>query len=694
LSFSTWNPFPHLDVLEIGLYAVLVLFFAHTITNLILNYHVSISRTFNHIETAIVSIALVGLCVFKLTDLNKQVVEEGSYNLIDNPHYILVAILLVLLGFFTNPNALSFHRFYRNQLADAFLHHSGDYKNAKLKDLWNSAKANHLLAPYLLINTCLNLQSTKDPKFKGAKANDYFLLSPLFCGSKLTKYVSTKDTPDYKEITLPAATTVSAAAVNPGMGMYSNKLLSIVMTIFNARLGFWILNPTKLNKRGIVWWPLYFFYELFSKIGTDNRMLNISDGGHIENLGVYELLRRKCRLILAVDAGADPGYSFSDLENLTIRVRNELGLEITFPYGETPEDIIRPKPSHGYSEKRYCIAKVHQLWEEVIPEDEAGNPILDKNGEPIEVLINYKSVRVALARLTPEENLQLKHVLETLQISDYIDNVLSTVKSQREIDELYDEYGLEDNVRYVFQTLLQVFQEVKQVLEVRLEHKLDNHREERRVLRKIIEVIDEKAKKLLVVSTLVYIKSSVVAPQRKLQLSDKSSLEYQTYKYKVYHPAFPHEPTSDQFFDEVQWESYYRVGQYIGADVLGVKNLMKYFKNKKEAPQFTVDQLLWLFDENIDIFKTVVPIEESASVVFDEPEVLKSRGMTEPEAAEDFVAEEAAAAGEEEETLEGGPPPPLAGAPKSAAPEDSDPEFDEIPVSSKIVVGGEDEYSM
>ncbi|MFT4665044.1 MAG: hypothetical protein ACI8YQ_000396 [Polaribacter sp.] len=690
LNFSVYNPFPQLDVLEIGMYAVLVLFFAHTLTNLILNYHVSISRSFNHVETAIVSTALIVLCVFKLTNLNQPAADGASHNLIDNPGYILVAMLLVLLGFFTNPNALSFHRFYRNQLADAFLHHSGDYKNAKLKDLWDVTKANTLLAPYLLINTCLNLQSTSDPKFKGAKANDYFLLSPLFCGSKLTKYVSTKDTPDYQDITLPAATTVSAAAVNPGMGMYSNKLLSIIMTVFNARLGFWILNPTKLNKSGIVWWPLYFFYELFSKIGTDNRMLNISDGGHIENLGVYELLRRKCRLILAVDAGADPGYGFSDLENLTIRVRNELGLEITFPYGETPEDVIRPKPSHGYSEKRYCIAKVHQLWEEVVPEDEAGKPILDKSGKPIEVLINYKSVRDALTRLTPEENLHLKHVLDVLQISDYIDDVLSTVKSQREIDELYDEYGLEDNVRYVFQTLLQVFQEVKQVLEIRLEHKLDNHAEERRVLRKIIEVIDEKAKKLFVVSTLVYIKSSVVAPQRKLQLSDKSSLEYQTYKYKVYHPSFPHEPTSDQFFDEVQWESYYRVGQYIGADVLGVRNLMRYFKDKKEAPQFNVDQLLWLFDEKIDIFQTVVPVEETATVIFDEPEVLRSRGMNEPEPEEEATASEPAEEMAGEDAAGGGPPSPSA----TLETEVDDPEFDQIPVSSKIVVGGEDEYSM
>ena len=115
------------------------------------------------------------------------------------------------------------------------------------------------------------------------------------------------------------------------MGTYSNRILSVLTTIFNARLGYWILNPKKTKLYdSLVWWPRYFVYELLSKIGMDNEMLNISDGGHIENLGIYELLRRKCRLIIAVDAGADPEFTFDELENLTIRARNELGLEIRF----------------------------------------------------------------------------------------------------------------------------------------------------------------------------------------------------------------------------------------------------------------------------------------------------------------------------------------------------------------------------
>ena len=39
----------------------------------------------------------------------------------------------------------------------------------------------------------------------------------------------------------------------------------------------------------------------------------LSDGGHFDNLGVYEMLRRRCRIIVAIDAGCDPDYQYADL---------------------------------------------------------------------------------------------------------------------------------------------------------------------------------------------------------------------------------------------------------------------------------------------------------------------------------------------------------------------------------------------
>jgi hypothetical protein len=95
---------------------------------------------------------------------------------------------------------------------------------------------------------------------------------------------------------------------------------------------------------------------MLGKANHKRGRVNISDGGHIENLAVFELLRRRCKLIIAIDASADPKFGFSDLENLIIRAREKLGLVIKFE--EPPENIIRPAPSFGYSIEHYSKAKI------------------------------------------------------------------------------------------------------------------------------------------------------------------------------------------------------------------------------------------------------------------------------------------------------------------------------------------------
>ena len=462
----------------------------HFLFNVIKNFDLDISLGLHKVEAVVVIIA--GLCFIAAFFLGFEGINPGIFQVENFSLYLIIAVLLGILGMFTNPNSTSFHRFYRQRLSDAFLGFAGNYKNALLKDLFkvDETDKSHFNAPYPLVNTCLNLQASNDPNFMGTKASDYFLLSPLYCGAKLTDYVSTKDTYMYNRLTFPAAITVSAAAVNPGMGVYSNRVLSILTTILNLRLGYWMPNPLKLKEtHPLVWWPLYFFYELLSQIGTDNKMLNISDGGHIENLAVYELLRRKCRLILAVDAGEDPNFIFEDLENLTIRARNELGLDIRFRKGNIPEETIRPRPSHGYSNERFAIADIFQLWEKV-----------EENGK--EEIKHYKDKKIG---------------------------------------------------------------------------------------------------------TLIYVKSSITAPEGRPDITrDSDPLKYNTYKYKIYHPTFPHEPTSDQFFDETQWASYYKLGQYLAADVMGIDNFAKY--EDKECPQYNIDQLIAKFNPTARVVPEMVPL--------------------------------------------------------------------------------------
>jgi len=671
-------------ILTFSIYILGSIFLLHFIANVALKYSVGVSRRFNQLESIFVGLGLTWLLIFLVTGLT---VDEslGKY---EYWHYGLAAVLLVIAGFFTNPNALSFHRFYRNQLADAYLHFTGEFKNVRLRDLFSikSKKEKDYLAPYPLINTCLNLQATSDERFTGSKANDYFLLSPLYCGAKLTGYVKTETAPDYRMMTLPAATTISAAAVNPGMGMYSNKLLSIIMTLVNARLGFWVANPLKMKTSGLVWWPTYFFYELMSLIGTDNRKLNISDGGHIENLGVYELLRRKCRLIISVDAGADPEFAFMDLENLTIRARNELGVDIHFRDGNIPEEVIRPKPSHGYSAKRFAIADIYQLWEEIKPEDKDGNVIKDKNGDKIEVLVNYNRVRAILEELEEDDLLEMEEVIGKLNVQENLNDIIDTLglQSKARIHKVVTELTPKTKLRKVFFVLLEMLRDANVVLEKQLESKLQDDEMVQLALSKVVNTIEQRILNLLKVGTFVYVKSSVTAPEGKPQLGDRSSLAYGTYKYKIYHPSFPHEPTSDQFFDKIQWEAYFQLGQFIGSEVLGDENLITFSNKAKE--QYSIEQLLDHFDNEVPLFELrdkeiipeqltekFVPLQPLPSVESkeDEPELVATQPI--PDTVESSPTLDSTA---------------TAASPDTGAPVDEE-EGDE-----KVVVGEEVQYKM
>lgn len=289
--------------------------------------------------------------------------------------------LSFVTGLFSNPNILSMHRFYRDRLAEAYVNTTGRGDNVMtVAQLNQDAQGNSRTwtAPYPLINACLNLQGASDKKFKGASASDYFLLSPLFCGSKLTGYTKTGNA-GYQTMTLPTAIAISGAAVNPGMGERTNPVLAFFMALLNLKLGYWAVNPNTVGRhRTIVWWPWYLFAELFSKTDTQKARVNISDGGHIENLAVYELLRRRCKLIIAIDASADPRYQFSNLKNLVIRARNELDISINFR--KEPELLIRPNPSRGFSDSHIVIADVEEL-----PKEAGGK------GEKIGLLVYIKS---------------------------------------------------------------------------------------------------------------------------------------------------------------------------------------------------------------------------------------------------------------------------------------------------------------
>ena len=125
----------------------------------------------------------------------------------------------------------------------------------KMRDL----KTRRATAPYHLICTTLNIPGSTGPKLLDRKG-DSFVIGAVYSGSALTRWEPTESLEEIADMPLARAT-ISAAAVSPNMGAVTSTTLSVVTTLFNLRLGWWVANP----------------------------------------LGVYELLRRRCKYIIAVD---------------------------------------------------------------------------------------------------------------------------------------------------------------------------------------------------------------------------------------------------------------------------------------------------------------------------------------------------------------------------------------------------------
>jgi hypothetical protein len=181
--------------------------------------------------------------------------------------------------------------------------------------------------PYPLINTALNLVAGEELAWRDRKGES-FVLAPLYCGSKDVGYA--RVTPQSSEnLTLGRAIAISGAAVDPNMSFYQTSALTAFLTIFNARLGYWMQNPRVSDwEAGSPQFGGWLLRELFGQTDSKDDYIHLSDGGHFENLGLYELIRRRCRYIIALDAGEDIDASNDNLANLVRLARIDFGVRV------------------------------------------------------------------------------------------------------------------------------------------------------------------------------------------------------------------------------------------------------------------------------------------------------------------------------------------------------------------------------
>ncbi|HWN40072.1 MAG TPA: hypothetical protein VNP02_16335, partial [Gammaproteobacteria bacterium] len=202
--------------------------------------------------------------------------------------------------------------------------------------------------PYHLINTAINLVAGGNLAYQERKAGA-FLLSPLYCGFQLDSSSSEgrngeaidayRPTAEFssqpRALTLGEAVATSGAAASPNMGYHTTPAFAFLMGLLNIRLGRWVGNPYSKGQLDRTWLRsgpgvalFHLLREAFGLTDKDSGYVYLSDGGHFENLGIYELVRRRCRYIIACDAGADERYGFEDLANAIRKCRTDLGVEI------------------------------------------------------------------------------------------------------------------------------------------------------------------------------------------------------------------------------------------------------------------------------------------------------------------------------------------------------------------------------
>lgn len=265
--------------------------------------------------------------------------------------FLTAATLLfgIVMGFFINVNKFSLHATYRARLIRAFLAASRT-REARRPHLFTGFDPNDNIGmsdlrpgrPFHVVNAALNLVKGGQLAWQERKAES-FTISRLHSGSWHLGYRPSQKYAD--GISLGTALTISGAAASPNMGYHSSPIVGFLMTLFNVRLGWWLGNPGSPGAR--TWrrgGPRYAVGPLFSEaVGntTDSyQYVNLSDGGHFDNLGLYEMVLRRCKLILVVDAGQDFDYVFEDLGNAIRKIRIDLGIPIDIK-------VVSPKKSEG-----------------------------------------------------------------------------------------------------------------------------------------------------------------------------------------------------------------------------------------------------------------------------------------------------------------------------------------------------------
>lgn len=265
--------------------------------------------------------------------------------------YLVLSIILFAFAILVRPNAVSLYTLYRDRLERAFLPGSlNNFRNGALREriLLSQLSGRHGL--YHLLNATLNIRHSTTTNRRGRTA-DFFLFSPHFVGSRATGYVSTQDLERIEPgLDLSTAMAISGVRASSQIGARAIKPMLLTLAILNLRFGFWLQNPAKMRSAGArylrsslssVGSSLYVLLEICGLLDESRKSVFLTNGGEVENLGIYELLRRQCTVIIAVDAEADPEMAFGSFSTMLRYASIDLGIEINLPWQQISHSALR-----------------------------------------------------------------------------------------------------------------------------------------------------------------------------------------------------------------------------------------------------------------------------------------------------------------------------------------------------------------
>jgi hypothetical protein len=299
------------------------------------------------VQKLLLWIAIVAL-VFMALVVSSWVATSG----LDHSWWaFLVVGPLVFLAIFLDQTSMSLHPFYRRRLASAFAVRRSRSGEVSVADPYDYGELTPLSSygqrrrgwPEVTFAASANLTG-QDRTPPGRRAVPYAMDANYVGGPEVgwirTDFLQSLVSKTLaRDLTVEAAMAISGAAFASAMGAQTRSY-EVFFTLTNARLGAWLPNPdfVALKLANLNDWTVpdlpryrrlsYFAREIFGIHRSTSRLLLCTDGGHYDNLGLVETLRRRCGLIYCFDASGATAPMADTLAGALMLAREELGVEI------------------------------------------------------------------------------------------------------------------------------------------------------------------------------------------------------------------------------------------------------------------------------------------------------------------------------------------------------------------------------